>query len=140
MQLHIGIDVFGCRYYFTMYLSTYGTSEKFIWHTWSVTGVYCRMLVEPLRWNRSLPTSKVSPELLNFQRNDLRNITHTNKYIYIYSTFILMLAEHIHTYSTMLGAVLRLLFIPIIYTLHNTLVRARLSCVWVSVCEYMSEI
>lgn len=40
--------------------------------TWSVTGVYCNILVEPLRWKRSLPTSNVSPELLNFQRNVLR--------------------------------------------------------------------
>lgn len=39
--------------------------------TWSVTGVYCRTLVDPLRWWRSFPTSSVSPELLNFQRKDL---------------------------------------------------------------------
>lgn len=50
--------------------------------TWSVTGVYFKMLRLPFTLKRSLPTSRVSPELLNFQRNVLQN-THTHM-IYLY--------------------------------------------------------
>lgn len=41
--------------------------------TWSVTGVYLKILFVPFIVKRSEFMSNVSPELLNFQRNVLEN-------------------------------------------------------------------